>query len=117
MSNLGFKNVREPIVYVLDQELRKKALKNKIQIGDETTHWNGELVEYPVQIIRENKKVVKCIYGIGTEQWSEDIIRDPTTNKVTQIKVTYPDSSVELINLHRSNNLVDFANKVPGGGV
>lgn len=115
-NNLGFKNVREPIIYVLDQELRKKSLKNRIQI-DSDTGWDGELVEYPVQIIRENNKVVKCIYGVGTEQWSEEIVRDTINNKVTQVKVTYPDSSIDLVNIHRTGNLVDFVSKVPGGGV
>lgn len=113
MGNLGFKNVREPIVYVLDQELRKRSLKNRIQIdGDDG--WNGELVEYPVQIIRENGKVVKCIYGVGTEQWSQEIIRDPTTNKILQVKETYPDSSTAIIYTHRTGNVIDFVNKTGG---
>lgn len=105
--DLGFKNARDPIVYVLNQELRKRNLKDNLQL-DAEAGWDGTLVEYPVQLIRdENNKVVKCLYGVGDEQWSEEIIRDDN-NIATAVKTTYPDGSVKTVHIHRSGNLVDF---------
>ncbi|ADK16167.1 hypothetical protein [Clostridium ljungdahlii] len=109
MSGSGFKNFREPVVYVLDQELRKRNLKNKISIDTGDQPYSGELVEYPVQLVRDSntKKVVKCIYGTGTDQWSEELIRD-TNGKVYRIKTTYPDGSTKTIQINKGlDNLVD----------
>ncbi len=110
MVNLGFKNARDPIVYVLDQELRKRNLKNKLQMQN-CDLWDGSLVEYPVQLIRDSSnKVIKCIYGVGEQQWSEELIRD-SSNKVYEILVTYPDSSQHTIHIHRTGKLVDFVSE------
>ena len=110
MVNLGFKNARDPIVYVLDQELRKRNLKNKLQMENGNL-WDGSLVEYPVQLIRDsNNKVIKCIYGVGEQQWSEEIMRG-SDNKVYQILVTHPDSSQRTIHIHRTGKLVDFVSE------
>ncbi|APM41402.1 hypothetical protein [Clostridium kluyveri] len=109
MSNKGFKNVREPIVYVLNQELRKRDLKNRVSIDTGEESYDGELVEYPIKLTRDSatKKVVKCIYGTGAEQWSEELIRN-TEGKVYQIKTTYPDSSTKTVQINKgSDNLVD----------
>ncbi|MFL0197269.1 hypothetical protein ACJDU8_17140 [Clostridium sp. WILCCON 0269] len=109
MSNNGFKNFREPVVYVLNQELRKRDLKNKISIDTGTSEYTGELVEYPVQLIRDSstKKVTKCVYGIGTDQWSEELIRN-SDGQVYQVKTTYPDGSTKTVQINKdSNNLVD----------
>lgn len=106
MAGMGFKNFREPVVYILNQELRKRDLRNKVSID---TGWDGELVEYPVQLVRDplTKKVIKCVYGTGSQQWSEELIRD-TDGKVFQIKVTLPDASIKTIQINRnSDNLVD----------
>ena len=109
MPNKGFKNVREPIVYVLNQELRKRDLKNRVSIDTGDQPYNGELVEYPVKFIRDSstKKVIKFIYGTGSEQWSEELIRN-TEGKVYRIKTTYPDGSTKTIQINKgSDNLVD----------
>ncbi|OAA91266.1 hypothetical protein [Clostridium ljungdahlii] len=109
MPGSGFKNFREPVVYVLDQELRKRNLKNKISIDTGDQPYSGQLIEYPIQLIRNvtTKKVVKCLYGTGTDQWSEELIRD-TNGKVYRIKTTYPDGSTKTIQINKgSDNLVD----------
>jgi hypothetical protein len=86
---------RKPVEYILDQELRKRNLKNKISIDDEG--YKGELPEFPCRLERdENKKVIKCIYTEGTElEWSEELIRN-VEGKVYRIKVTFPDGTTEL---------------------
>ncbi|WP_243103901.1 hypothetical protein [Clostridium sp. JN-1] len=107
--SMGFKNFRDPVVYVLNQELRKKNLKNKISMDTSPAEYSGDLVEYPVQLVRDSntKKVVKCIYGTGTNQWSEELIRD-TNGKVYRIKTTYPDGSIKTIQINKDlDNLVD----------
>lgn len=109
MPNSGFKNFREPVVYVLDQELRKRNLKNRISIDTGEQPYSGELPEYPVQLIRDTttNKVIKCIYGTGTDQWSEELIRN-SEGKVYQIKTTYPDDSTKTVQINKdSNNLID----------
>ncbi|NOH14880.1 hypothetical protein [Clostridium cochlearium] len=93
---------RKPVVYILDQELRKRDLKNKIKLegGEE---YKGELPEYPVRLVRdETKKVIKCIYAENTElQWSEELIRN-TEGKVYRIKTIYPDKTEKIIELFKN---------------
>lgn len=105
MSGLGFENFRRPVEYVLNQELRKRNLKNKL-IGSNTDNTN--LQEYPVELIRNSeKKVTKILYGVGLKQWSEELIRD-SNGKVYRIKTTYPDGSTKTIQINKgSDNLVD----------
>lgn len=106
MAKMGFKNFREPVVYILNQELRKRNFKNKIRTDGEKYE---SLPEYPVDIVRNNvtQKVEKIIYAQGTSmEWSEELFRD-FANKVTRIKVTYPDKLTSYIDLVR-----DVYNKV-----
>ncbi|MEY7998600.1 hypothetical protein AB8U03_00040 [Clostridium sp. Mt-5] len=109
MSNNGFKNFREPVLYVLNQELRKRNLRNKVSIDTGEQPYKGELVEYPVKLMRDpsTKKVIKCVYGTDTDQWSEELIRD-SSGKVYRIKTTYPDGSIKTVQINKdSDNLVD----------
>lgn len=109
MSGMGFKNFRDPVVYILNQELRKRNVGNNVSIDTEEQPYTDELVEYPVQLVRDldTKKVVKCIYGTGEEQWSEELIRN-SEGKVYQIKTTYPDGSARTVQINKgSDNLVD----------
>ena len=109
MSGMGFKNFRDPVVYILNQELRKRNVGNRISIDTGEQPYTDELVEYPVQLIRDSntKKVVKCIYGTGSEEWSEELIRD-SSGKVYRIKTTYPDDSTKTVQINKdSNNLID----------
>ncbi|KAA8676207.1 hypothetical protein ACFHWD_14620 [Clostridium sp. MT-14] len=109
MSGMGFKNFRDPVVYILNQELRKRNVGNRISIDTGEQPYTDELVEYPVQLVRDSntKKVVKCIYGTGSEEWSEELIRD-SSGKVYRIKTTYPDGSTKTIQINKdSNDLVD----------
>jgi len=93
---------RKPVVYILDQELRKRDLKNKMKLegGEE---YKGELPEYPVRLVRnESKKVIKCIYAENTElEWMEELIRN-TEGKVYRIKTTYPDKTEKTIELFKN---------------
>lgn len=93
---------RKPVVYILDQELRKRNLKNKIKLegGEE---YKGELPEYPVRLVRnESKKVIKCIYAENTElEWMEELIRN-TEGKVYRIKTIYPDKTEKTIELFKN---------------
>jgi sirohydrochlorin ferrochelatase len=111
--NTEFKNFRKPVVYVLEQELRKRSLGNRITVDAGEQQYNGELAEYPVQFLRDSdKKIIKCIYGVADEQWSEELIRD-SNGKVYQIKATYPNGSVETIQINKgSDNLVDTITEV-----
>lgn len=108
-NNMGFKNFRDPVVYILNQELRKRSLGNKISVDAPPSEYSGELVEYPVQLVKDSttRKVTKCIYGTGSDQWSEELIRD-SLGKVYRIKTTYPDGSTKTIQINKgSDNLVD----------
>ncbi|WPC42968.1 hypothetical protein [Clostridium sp. JS66] len=108
MGNFGYKNFREPVVYVLDQEFRKRNLKNKISIDN--TEWNGELETYPIELIRnENNIVVKILHGVGVSQWSEEFIKN-SDEQVEKIKYTYPDETSEIIQLIR-DPLVHYIEK------
>lgn len=91
MSKLGFKNFRDPVVYVLDQELRKRNFKNSIKTSSKEYR---VLEEYPCKVVRDSKGLVtRCIYGDTlSNQWFEDIIRDGK-GKVSMIKITYPGGS------------------------
>ena len=93
---------RKPVVYILDQELRKRDLKNKMKLegGEE---YKGELPEYPVRLVRnESKKVIKCIYAENTElEWMEELIRN-TEGKVYRIKTIYPDKTEKTIELFKN---------------
>ncbi|WP_315114564.1 hypothetical protein [uncultured Clostridium sp.] len=93
---------RKPVRYIIDQELRKRDLRNKIYMdGDE--EYKGELPEYPCRLVRnENKKVIKCIYAENTElQWEEELIRN-REGKVYRIKTTYPDGSFKILELFKN---------------
>lgn len=108
-NNMGFKNFRDPVVYILNQELRKRSLGNKISVDAPPSEYSGELVEYPIQLVRDSttKKVIKCIYGTGEEQWSEELIRN-AEGKVYQIKTNYPDGSAKTVQINKdSDDLVD----------
>lgn len=99
MSGSGFKNFRKPVVYVLDQELRKRNLKNKISI--DTGEYNGELQTYPIELVRDsNNVVIKCLHGVGANKWSEEFIRN-SDGIVTKILTTYPDATTETIQIVR----------------
>ncbi|EQB3101455.1 hypothetical protein ACYIU4_002818 [Clostridium botulinum] len=91
---------RKPVVYILDQELRRRDLKNKIKLegGEE---YKGELPEYPVKLIRDNnKKVIRCIYAEGTSlEWSEELIRN-TEGRVYRLKIVFPNKTEELRELY-----------------
>lgn len=97
---------RKPVVYILDQELRKRDLKNKIRLGDDTINeeYNGELPEYPVRLVRdETGKVSKVIYAEYTElEWREELIRN-AEGKVYRIKTIYPDNTEKTIELFKNN--------------
>lgn len=104
MAKKGFKNFRDPVVYVLNQELRKRNLRNKVSIEP---GWDGELIQYPIKLIRDsNKKVTKIIYATGEDQWFQELIRDGT-GKIYQVKTTFPDSSTETMQVNRVSSLVD----------
>jgi hypothetical protein len=92
-----FQNFRRPVVYILDQELRKRDLKNKIKLATS----EDELPMYPVEIVKDNStgKTVKCIHGTGSNQWSEEFIR--VGGKVVQIITTYPDGSSDTVQITR----------------
>ncbi|NMM62365.1 hypothetical protein HBE96_06615 [Clostridium sp. P21] len=109
MAKKDFKNFRDPVVYVLNQELRKRNLRNKVSIEP---GWDGELIQYPVELIRDsNKKVTKIIYATGADQWSQKLIRDGT-GKIYQVKTTFPDSSTETIQINRFDNVVNTITEV-----
>ena len=95
---------RKPVVYILDQELRKRNLKNKIKL-ESGEDYKGELPEFPVRLIRNaDKKVIKCIYAEGTSlEWSEELIRN-IEDKVYRIKTTYPDGSFKTIELFKNTD-------------
>ncbi|AKA70127.1 hypothetical protein [Clostridium scatologenes] len=101
MGSYGFKNFRDPVVYVLNQELRKRNLKNKLSIDNGDTEWNGELETYPIELVRdENNIVIKCLHGVGVAQWSEEFIRNED-GIVAKILMTYPDATTNTIQLIR----------------
>lgn len=99
---------RKPVVYIIDQELRRKDLKNKIKFEDEKNLYRGKLPEYPCRLIRDSdKRVYKIVYAAGTNlEWSEELIRN-SNNKVFRIKTIYPDRAEETIELFK-----DIDNKV-----
>lgn len=104
---------RKPVVYIMDQELRRRDLKNKIKLDSEETPYKGEFPEYPCRLVRDsNKKVCKVIYGEGTGlEWSEELIRN-SQDKVFRIKTIYPDKSEKTIelfkNMENKVELVDY---------
>lgn len=109
MAKKGFKNFRDPVVYVLNQELRKRNLRNKVSIEP---GWDGELIQYPIKLIRDSsKKVTKIIYATGEDQWFQELIRG-ATGKIHQIKTTFPDSSTETIQINRFDNVVNTITEV-----
>lgn len=103
-----FQDFRKPVVYILEQELRKRDLKNKVKISGTGTE-SSSLPMYPMQLIRdsEGKKVVKCVHGTAGQQWTEEFIRD-STEKVYQILITYPDSSTNTIQLYRNPKVYEI---------
>ncbi|MBU3208513.1 hypothetical protein KPL28_02550 [Clostridium algidicarnis] len=94
---------RKPVVYILDQELRKRDLKNKLRLSTgEERGYKGELQEYPLELIRNSdKKVAKILYGIGVKKWEEELIRN-AEGKVYRIKTTYPDKSTKTIQINKN---------------
>lgn len=102
MANTDF---RKPVVYILDQELRKRNLRNKIQVDGGDSKYKGELPEYPVRLVRDmNKKVIKCIYAENTElQWEEELIRN-SQGKVYKIKTIYPDKTHKTVELFKNSD-------------
>lgn len=93
-----FQNFRRPVVYILDQELRKRNLKDKIKL--DTPENSTELSLYPIELIRDsNNKISKCLHGISTNQWSEEFIR--ANGKVVQIITTYPDGTSNTLQIIR----------------
>ncbi|WP_142415401.1 hypothetical protein [Hathewaya massiliensis] len=103
MSHMGFKNFREPVKYVLDQELRKRNFKNQISTDGEYT---GELPEYPCRLVRDEttNKVGRIIYAEGTElEWSQELIRD-SNNKVFRIRTNFPNGAYEILQLFKDSN-------------
>lgn len=103
MAHMGYKNFREPVVYILDQELRKRNFKNKINTQEEQPYV-GQLPEYPCRLVRSEttKKVVKIIYAEGTElEWSETLIRN-TEGRVYRVKTIYPNKSEKVIQLNKN---------------
>lgn len=95
----AFQNFRRPVVYILEQELRKRDLKNKVKIS--TNGGDGSLPMYPMELLRDSatKKIIKCLHGTGTEHWSEEFIRD--NGKVVQIITTYPDGTSDTLQVIR----------------
>ncbi|KIE46938.1 hypothetical protein U732_1129 [Clostridium argentinense CDC 2741] len=94
---------RKPVVYILDQELRKRDLRNKIRLDGEKEEYKGDLPQYPCRLVRdESKKVIKCIYAENTGlQWEEELIRN-IEGKVYRIKTTYPDGNFKTIELFKN---------------
>ncbi|PRR77699.1 hypothetical protein CLLI_22630 [Clostridium liquoris] len=104
MAHMGYKNFREPVVYILNQELRKRNFKNQINTQEDPIY-SGELPEYPCRIIRDsNNKAYKFIYANGTDlQWEEELIRD-SGGKVCRIKTIYPDGNSKTIQLIKNTD-------------
>ncbi|EDT87165.1 hypothetical protein EXN65_13075 [Clostridium botulinum] len=104
MAHMGYKNFREPVVYILDQELRKRNFKNQINTNEDSKYI-GELPEYPCRIIRDsNNKAYKFIYANGTDmQWQEELIRN-AEGKVYRIKTTHPNNTNKTIQLIKDNH-------------
>lgn len=104
---------RKPVVYIIDQELRRRDLKNKIKLDSEETPYKGELPEYPCRLVRDSdKRVCKVVYAECTNlEWSEELIRN-SQDKVYMIKTTYPDKSQETIELFKNMDgkveLIDY---------
>lgn len=49
-----FQDFRKPVVYILEQELRKRDLKNKVKISGTGTE-SSNLPMYPMQLIRDSE--------------------------------------------------------------
>lgn len=103
---------RVPVVYILDQELRKRNLRNKIKINnDDYEH----LPDYPCRLIRNEKGIVaEIVYAENTNnEWKERLIRNGD-NKVYQIETTYPNGETETIEIFKDannkTNLFDYIN-------
>ena len=114
VSRLRQNDFRKPVVYIMDQELRRRDLKNKIKLEGGESPYNGELPEYPCRLIRDsNKKVCKIVYGEGTGlEWSEELIRN-SQDKVFRIKTIYPDKSEKTIELFKNiDNKVELVDYV-----
>ncbi|MBC2580000.1 hypothetical protein [Clostridium sp. DJ247] len=108
---MAYNNFRRPVVYILDQELRKRDLKNKIKINNGSNLENDVLPNYPIELVRdENNIVFKCLHGVGASQWSEEYIKN-ADGIVVQILNTYPDGTTETIQLIR-DPLVHYIEQV-----
>lgn len=102
---------RVPVVYILDQELRKRNLRNKIKF-DSSDY--DSLPDYPCRLIRNEKGIVtEIIYAENTDsEWKEKLIRN-ADNKVYQIEMTYPNGETDTIELFKdANNKVNFIDYV-----
>ena len=101
-----FKDVREPIEYVVNQYFEKKRTLNANLESDDYTPMDGSYIddnlpEYPLLILRNDEgKAYKFIYGnvdalLNEDEesdpliWQEELIR--TDGIVTSIIRTYPD--------------------------
>jgi len=93
---------RKPVEYIIDQELKKRNLRGKINVNSNDNEYKGGLPEYPVKLIRNSdKKVEKVIYAEGTKlQWSEELIRN-TEGKIYRVKTIYPDKTEKIIQLFK----------------
>lgn len=97
----NFQNFRKPVTYILEQELRKKEFKNKINTVD-TQEKIGDLSDYPCKFLRDsNKKVCKIVYGEDPYSWSEEFIRD-SSDKVVKVKTIYPNGNIKYIKINKT---------------
>lgn len=101
----AFENFRVPVTYILDQELRKRNFKNQINTGSNNY---TDLPEFPCKFIRDSvtNKVNSIIYAKDTKlEWSQEFLRDNNDN-VFRIRTNFPDSSYEIIEIFKIDNVV-----------
>ena len=102
-----FKDVREPIEYVVNQYFEKKRTLNANLESDDYTPMDGSYIddnlpEYPLLILRNDEgKAYKFIYGnvdalLNEDEeadpliWQEELVRDEGGTVISIIR-TYPD--------------------------
>jgi hypothetical protein len=104
-ENQAFKDYRDPIEYVVNQNKFKEIYKNrnltggKYELKGGLTNADGTLPETPARLLRgENGLVTEIVYGEndgGGEAspyvWREKLIRE--NGKVTKIITVFPDGS------------------------
>lgn len=100
-NNMGYENFRKPVVYILNDELRKRSLGNKVSVDAPIPEYSGELQTYPIELVRDSNNIVtKCLHGTGVDKWSEEFIKN-SDGIVTKILNTYPDATTETIQIIR----------------